>query len=200
MLLFAAFAAANSFHVFHRGEAPAFLAVNGTSLKFRGQEVFLSGANQPWVNYGSDFGNNQSNAVRCDLQESIKNVSAAGGNSIRMWLFVEGSAIPAFDESGMCVGTDRTNTLTDDLRQYARYAASQNVFITLCLWNGAVLHSTDPALGLITDPEKLQSFVDKVCSCVCISAERASRDSIMETLHCRVVLLAMHSQTVVVVS
>eukprot|EP00750_Incisomonas_marina_P027972 INCI6308.1.p1 GENE.INCI6308.1~~INCI6308.1.p1 ORF type:complete len:339 (-),score=49.69 INCI6308.1:810-1826(-) len=140
---------------------PAFLEVDGKSLSFRGQDVFLSGANQPWVSYGNDFGNNQPNGIRCSLQDSVANVSAAGGNSIRMWLFVEGANIPSFDSSGHCNGTDGTNTLISDLRHYARFAASQNVFITLTLWNGAVVKSSDNVRALVTDAGKLQTFIDK---------------------------------------
>lgn len=149
---------------FRSSTDPAFLEVDGRSLTFRGQEVFLSGANQPWVSYGNDFGNNQPNGIRCTLQESVTNVSTAGGNSIRMWLFVEGSNIPAFDSSGDCTGTDGANTLISDLRDYARFAASQNVFITLTLWNGAVVTSSDNVRALVTDADKLQTFIDKVRS------------------------------------
>jgi mannan endo-1,4-beta-mannosidase len=143
------------------GEDVAFLKVDTTSLTFRGNEIFLSGANQPWIQYGDDFGNNQSNGIHCELQQYIHNVSKAGGNSIRIWLFVEGTNIPAFDTSGHCIGTDGTNTLSRDLQQYARYAASQNVFINICLWNGAVLKASDHVRELVEDETKLQSFIDK---------------------------------------
>ena len=138
------------------GDNVAFLKVDTTSLTFRGNEIFLSGANQPWIQYGDDFGNNQSNGIHCELQQYIHNVSKAGGNSIRIWLFVEGTNIPAFDTSGHCIGTDGTNTLSRDLQQYARYAASQNVFINVCLWNGAVLKASDHVRELVEDETKLQ--------------------------------------------
>ena len=141
---------------------PSFLSVSGNSLTYEGKPVFLSGANQPWIDYGNDFGNNQSNGIRCGLNDYIKNVSQAGGNSVRIWIFVEGSNIPAFDSNGNCIGTDGTNTLADDLTQYARYAASQNVFITLCLWNAAVVKSDDHVFALMQDENKLQGFIDEV--------------------------------------
>ena len=40
---------------------------NWPGFTFRGEPVFLSGANQAWVNYGSDFGNTQTRATRCSL-------------------------------------------------------------------------------------------------------------------------------------
>ena len=124
--------------------APARLGVSddGAGFEFGGKRVFLSGANQPWLQYGSDFGNNQTNGVACALQEAVANVSAAGGNTVRMWLFVEGDSIPKFDTaSGKAVATDAAGSLVDDMRKYARYAASRNVFIVFCLWNGAVLRN-----------------------------------------------------------
>ena len=45
-----------------------FLRVEGPKLMLGNEEVYLSGANLPWVNYGNDFGNAQPNGVACTLQ------------------------------------------------------------------------------------------------------------------------------------
>ena len=97
----AACAVASSFHavvpgrVHHRsGEDPAFLAVNGTSLEFRGKEVFLSGANQPWVAYGSDFGNYGSSLV--NVTGSSGSI-AIGPYSV---LVLSRQALPGLDSDG----------------------------------------------------------------------------------------------------
>ena len=76
-----------------------------------------------------------------------------------MWLFVEGASIPAFDASGMVTATDADGTLIDDLGAYLQYAASQNVFIHLMLWNGALMRE-DSMMALLSDADKLQSFID----------------------------------------
>ena len=137
----------------------ALLSVSGTSLVFNGAPVFLSGANLAWIDYGDDFGNNQTNGKLCALRSYVRNVSAAGGNTLRVWLFVDGHAIPAFNPSGFVIGTDNANSLARELVALARYAASRNVFLNLCLWNGAV--KPPPAvLGLLGDDAKLQSFFD----------------------------------------
>ena len=46
--------------------ANEFLSINKSSKTFQynGKTVFLNGANQPWYNYGEDFGNNQPNGVQ----------------------------------------------------------------------------------------------------------------------------------------
>lgn len=102
-----------------------------------GTTVFLSGANLPWLDYGNDFGNVQTNGVACELQEYVRNISANGGNSVRVWLLVEGDSIPEFNTAtGEVVATDASNTLIDDVDKFVAFAASQNVLVTLCLWNG----------------------------------------------------------------
>jgi mannan endo-1,4-beta-mannosidase len=74
--------------------ATDFLKVEGDHFTLRGSQVFLSGGNQAWIDYGNDFGNGQSYSKRCDLQKYIKDTADAGGNSIRIWLFTEGQSIP----------------------------------------------------------------------------------------------------------
>lgn len=136
-----------------------FLRAEKTKLVFRGNEVFLSGANQPWIQYGRDFGNNQTNGLRCELEEYIRNISDSGGNVVRMWLFVEGQSAPLFDTAGFVTGTDQTGTLVEDVRNYVRYAASRNVFVVLTLWNGALMRNEN-VKNIFLDDDKLQSFFD----------------------------------------
>ena len=139
-----------------------FLQINSTSetgLSYSNAPVFLSGANLAWIDYGNDFGNNQTQAKACALQEYIKNVSVAGGNSIRIWLFVEGQSVPQFDGSGMVVNTDAHGSMLHDLQRFLAYAASQNVFVIINLWNGALMRQQNMK-NLIIDTHKLQSFFD----------------------------------------
>ena len=140
--------------------AASFLKVNTTSstgLSFDRKPVFLSGANLAWIDYGNDFGNNQSNAKACQLQQYVRNISANGGNTMRVWLFVEGQIVPQFDSAGMVLSTDATGSMVEDLKKFLIYAASQNVFIILTLWNGALMRNQQMK-DLITDSEKMRSF------------------------------------------
>jgi len=141
--------------------ATSFLTVNKSSntFSFNGQRVFLSGANQPWIDYGNDFGNNQPNGKICALQQYIANLTKAGGNSMRIWLFIEGDKIPSFDAQGMVNGTDHAGSLIQELRTYLQYAAANDVFINLCLWNGAVLRNPN-VVSLFSQADHLQAFID----------------------------------------
>ena len=137
-----------------------YLYINNTQFYFQGKgPIFLSGANQPWMRYGSDFGNGVPSGHVCELDDYLKKLSDAGGNSVRIWLFTEGTSIPMFNASGYVVGTDATNTLVRDLRNYLGVAASRNIFVTLTLWNGALMRDKNE-INLLNDASKLESFLD----------------------------------------
>jgi len=123
-------------------------------------KVFLNGVNQAWIQYGNDFGNNQSNGEYCALRETLKNMTAVSGHAMRIWLFVEGDEIPQWDSNGYVIGTDGKNTLIDDMRHYLWTAQNQGVLVFWCLWNGAVLRNKN-TINLFYDTSKLQSFIDK---------------------------------------
>lgn len=68
---------------------------------------------------------------------------------------------PIFDGSGYVVGTDYANTFISDLSKFLDAAYSNNILVTLVLWNGAV--ELGPLLrGLLEDESKLQSYIDNV--------------------------------------
>ena len=62
------------------------------------------------------------NGKLCSLKDTLKKVRDNGGHSIRIWLHVEGDKTPQFDNNGMVIGTDSTNTLISDMRTYLRNA------------------------------------------------------------------------------
>jgi len=129
------------------------------TFKYNGNTVFLNGANQPWDQYGNDFGNNQSNGVFCNLNYTLANLTANSGNSVREWLFIGGDSIPQFDSNGNVIATDAAGSLIKDLTLYLEAAAAQNIFIFFSLWNGAVA-IPDNEMGLMMDTKKLQTFID----------------------------------------
>jgi mannan endo-1,4-beta-mannosidase len=138
----------------------AFVTTTNSSFLYKGKEIFFSGANLAWVSYGNDFGNNRYNSsTRTKIQSYVDDISLrGGGNSIRVWLFVEGSNIPEFASNGTVVSTDEKNSLVSDVKQFAQYAASKNVFVILCLWNGALMREKKMK-GLFYSDTKLASFI-----------------------------------------
>ena len=91
------------------------------------------------------------------LTSYVDDIANNGGNSIRIWLFVEGAFIPQFNEqTGMVISTDGKNTLVNDVKAFVQYAASKNVFVILCLWNGALMRE-QLMKNLFHDDNKLQN-------------------------------------------
>jgi mannan endo-1,4-beta-mannosidase len=115
------------------------LAVNATSLVFGGQRTFLAGASQPWYDYGADWGDHHpSPEAWCVLKAALLNLSRAGGNSVRFWVFIEGTSVPYWAPDGRSVlAGDSGGTLAESMRRYTRLAASHDVLVVWCLWNGA---------------------------------------------------------------
>lgn len=76
-------------------------------------------------------------------------------------MHVEGQTSPHFDNHGHVTGTDSSNSLIHELTEYLQYARNHQVFIFLCLWNGAERGSTNWRLeGLIKDTGKLHTYIN----------------------------------------
>ncbi len=143
------------------GLTSARLAVNNGSLAWNGSRAFLSGVNQAWINYGADFGNNQSHGLYCALKDTLANTSQYGGHAMRIWLHVEGDSTPQFSSDGFVVGTDAAGSLISDMRRYLQASAELDVLVFFVLWNGAVLRNKQTK-ALFSSEKKLQSYIDKV--------------------------------------
>eukprot|EP00164_Ancoracysta_twista_P001842 GFYU01002423.1.p1 GENE.GFYU01002423.1~~GFYU01002423.1.p1 ORF type:complete len:436 (-),score=74.36 GFYU01002423.1:88-1341(-) len=138
--------------------ASAFLSVVGESFYLGGERVYLSGVNQAWYHYAYDFGNNLGPSTLPTLESYLQRISAAGGNSIRIWLHISGQVSPQFDSTGHVVGLDLGNTLVEDMRAYLKKAESYNILVFFCLWNAAIMEP--PVEGLLSVESKLRSYID----------------------------------------
>ncbi|KAL4238580.1 hypothetical protein ACF0H5_003287 [Mactra antiquata] len=137
------------------------LYTSGKNFMKDGHRVFLSGTNLAWVNYARDFGNNQYNNVKAQMERYLSEIHAAGGNSIRVWVHIEGETSPHFLSNGYVDKTDAGRSLINDMRNFLHAAQARNVLVFFTLWNGAVKQNTHWRLnGLIKDTGKLQSYIN----------------------------------------
>eukprot|EP01006_Ploeotia_vitrea_P043810 TRINITY_DN66780_c4_g1_i1.p1 TRINITY_DN66780_c4_g1~~TRINITY_DN66780_c4_g1_i1.p1 ORF type:complete len:446 (+),score=53.93 TRINITY_DN66780_c4_g1_i1:27-1364(+) len=148
------------------GKMSSHLSVQGTKMMLNGKQVFLSGVNQPWIYFGRDFGgdsakNGEGYGEWCKLRQYLANITKAGGNSIRFWMFCDGENIPVFNSSGYVVQTDKTNSLISDVRRYVESARDHNMLVFFSLWNGAVATPQQLA-DMVKSEAKTQSFIDVV--------------------------------------
>ncbi|XP_052788311.1 mannan endo-1,4-beta-mannosidase-like [Mya arenaria] len=141
-----------------REHTEAYLSVSGRNLTFRGEKVFLSGVNQAWYQYGNDFGNNAYAGSRPHLLHTLDAVHANGGNSLRIWLHVEGFNTPQFNSSGHVVGPGAN--VTRDLRDFLLEARRRNILVTISLWNCAAIKKELPLYRMLTNVTVLQSYLD----------------------------------------
>ncbi|XP_059147585.1 mannan endo-1,4-beta-mannosidase-like [Physella acuta] len=138
------------------------LKVEGTHFTYNGQRIFLSGGNLPWISYAYDFGEGQWQYRKNQLADQLKKLHEAGGNSMRLWIHIQGETTPAFDSNGFVTGLDTKGTFINDFIDLLNLAQSYNILLTPTLWNGAVNQDNHNRLdGLVKDPAKLQSYIDK---------------------------------------
>ena len=67
--------------------------INGQNrILHNGQSIFLSGMNLAWI----DFANDLTNFNEQTFELAMQQISAAGGNTVRWWILVNGSSSPTF--------------------------------------------------------------------------------------------------------
>jgi len=136
-----------------------FLHVSGREFIYDNKRVFLSGPNYAWVYYGWDFGNYNYQSTGPLMEQWIKDISNAGGNSLRVWVHVEAGSTPEFNSQGYVIATDGLNNLIRDLSRFLDVAQEYNVFVIFCLFNGASMGNANYK-NLILDSNKTQSYID----------------------------------------
>ncbi|GFR82385.1 endo-1,4-beta-mannanase 1 [Elysia marginata] len=139
------------------------LKVSGNQIQFKGQKVFLSGGNLPWINYAHDFGNNQWSGIKHRVEKQMKMLRDAGGNTLRLWIHIQGETTPRFDSNGHVVGPDRDGTFISDFKDMLDLAQRYDIFVIPTLWSAAVPQDYSHHLdGLIVDWRKLRGYIRKV--------------------------------------
>nr|ADE58568.1 GH5 family protein GH5C [Limnoria quadripunctata] len=132
------------------------LAVSGTSLTYGNDQVYLNGVNIAWNSYGYDFGNGNYDG---SIENWMSDIGSAGGNTVRMWVQVEGESTPSFDNRGMVTACDNTGDFLTDVVTFLDAAQESGVLVIFTVWNGAVM-SNQPYIDMILDDDKLQSYLD----------------------------------------
>ncbi|KAH3776471.1 hypothetical protein DPMN_177896 [Dreissena polymorpha] len=116
--------------------------------------------NLAWVNYAQDFGHNHYSGVRGKMEQILNELHASGGNSIRIWLHIEGQTTPEWTNDGHVSWNGRHPR--QRLAQFSPICATSQHPRVIVLWNGAKNEQYHYRLnGLIVDTNKLQSYIDK---------------------------------------
>ncbi len=139
-----------------------------SDVKFAGKQVFLSGANVPWVNWASDLGprsaSSSNNVNFSEFANIFKTIHDNGGNTMRLWLFTNGTVTPVFDSNGYVTGPGPY--AIQDLKHILSLAEQNNIGLILCLWSFDMLSygemdstQLNDNFNLLTDTSYTMAFI-----------------------------------------
>ncbi len=149
----------------------SFIDAANNRLTLQGKDLFISGTNVPWVNFGNDFADSKGSMPK--FEEAIIKVREAGGNAIRVWVYTDCSYAPKFGSDGLVseMGKETINnvkTLLDAAEEYG-------VVVDLCLLSFDMMQPGDVGspqknsycdfdldnnYNLLTTDEGIQAFID----------------------------------------
>ena len=149
---------------------------NNNLIPYQCGQWFLSGVNVPWQNggYGGDFGTveewGQHTYSAADTEAMFSELSDAGVNSVRWWLFTDGRGAPEFDalSGGSVTGLDAD--FLPSMASAIELAAQYDIYLVFVLWDFAMVFADSDINGtgehsgfhgnLITNSSDRQGFID----------------------------------------
>lgn len=145
------------------------LTVSGSELQYNGKKIFFNGLNLAWIDYNSDVGATplDENAWR----KAVQDIRAAGGNSIRWWLFNNMSQSPKIDATTHLVTGPEVNTVAN-MKKALDIAEEYGVMVSMCLFSHNLMDATQwgvysgkldiVANHKLFDDDGSTAFIDKV--------------------------------------
>jgi len=118
-----------------------------------GQTPFFSGMNVAWRNFGGDIADTPANLN--DWKKVLDEVKAAGGNTIRWWLFVNCSQVPKFDANGYVSGLGSQSV--NNIKAVLDLAQERNMVIILCLFSFDMLQTAEWGVNEANNKKMLQT-------------------------------------------
>ena len=99
-----------------------------TLINHKGNDIFFSGINLAWMQFGNDLvGFNETTFTNI-----MKDVSSAGGNSVRWWIHVDGKSTPTYTLDTV---TGISALGLNNLEKALDIAAEHGIAVSLCLWS-----------------------------------------------------------------
>lgn len=136
-----------------------------THLQLEGKTLYLSGTNLAWFNFAKDFGYGLDENK---LHNSLQELRAAGGNSVRWWLHTDGSYTPEWEmlDSERMVSSPGAQLIAD-MRKALDIAAEYEIYLVFSLWSFDMLKNnsyrkppTQDNYRLLSEDKVLQSYID----------------------------------------
>ncbi|MBB3697834.1 PKD domain-containing protein [Flammeovirga yaeyamensis] len=131
---------------------------DGTKTK-----IFMNGGNLAWDQFANDFGPGATNFDYFD--EVFTNFENAGGNSMRLWIHINGANNPNLDGNGKCIGLEESHI--EDMRGVLNLAYNHNIVLVMSLWSFDMLNNRDYPLEvseqgykILTEEANVQAYID----------------------------------------
>ncbi|NME71894.1 PKD domain-containing protein [Flammeovirga aprica] len=131
---------------------------DGTKTK-----IFMNGGNLAWDQFANDFGPGATNFDYFD--EVFTDFENAGGNSMRLWIHINGANNPNLDGNGKCTGLEESHI--DDMRAVLNLAYNHNIVLVMSLWSFDMLNNRDYPLEvseqghkILTEEANVQAYID----------------------------------------
>lgn len=112
------------------------LNAQSNRINYNNQELFLSGMNLAWVNFANDLTSFDS----AKFALAFKNISNAGGNSVRWWLHTNGTASPQFTNDSV---SGLSPQEIPNMKKALDMAQKKGIGMIMCLWSFDMLESSE---------------------------------------------------------
>jgi hypothetical protein len=126
-----------------------------------GQEVFLSGMNVAWQDFANDVGDTPINEA--NWAKILDDVKAAGGNTIRWWLYTNASRAPKFNNGYVSsLGTQSVN----NIKKVLDLSQQRDMLVVLCLFSFDLLQTSqymvngDNNVRMLTTDAGIKACID----------------------------------------
>lgn len=133
-------------------------AQNNRLVLKNGQKIFASGMNLAWINFAKDL----TRLNEAQFTKALDEISAAGGNTIRWWLHVNGIRSPKFTD-GKVSGFHPQEI--SNLKKALDLARNRGIVVVMVLWSFDMLKGEEGVdlennLNLIEKPEYTRAYID----------------------------------------
>ena len=148
-----------------------------SKLCYNNKEIFLNGMNIAWWNFSQDVGKDANGKLMTidenSIRKDLKDLRAAGGNSIRWWLFTNNTMDPSFDPTTHYATGIEEQTIKN-VGKVLDIAEEYGIVVDLCLlsfdmmkkdyestrdWGGRFDFTANELI--LKDEAATQAFIDK---------------------------------------
>lgn len=108
---------------------------NMNRITLHNQDIFLSGMNLAWI----DFAHDLEHFNEEKFTKALDDISSAGGNTMRWWLYTDGTKSPEFKDDKV-IGPGKNDI--SSMKRGLDLAKERNIVISMCLWSFDMLRKS----------------------------------------------------------